>query len=247
MNLANEMSAAGYTVKQASDIKAEVAHYAKVRDEIKIASGDDLDMRHYEPAMRALLDMYIRADDSELLIDFDDRGLLQLINAKGTAALDSLPEGIKKDPEAMAEAIENNIRKTIVDENPVNPKYYAQMSVLLDELIKLRRKKAIEYQDYLEQVLALAKQVVNPDGQHHQHYPESVDTRAKRALFDNFGQDEVLVAKLDTAIRYTKKAEWLGDRFKERELANAIREEVQGYDIDVAEIMTLVKAQQEYH
>lgn len=247
MNLANEMSAAGYTVKQASDIKAEVAHYAKVRDEIKIASGDDLDMRQYEPAMRALLDMYIRADDSELLIDFDDRGLLQLINAKGTAALDSLPEGIKKDPEAMAEAIENNIRKTIVDENPVNPKYYAQMSVLLDELIKLRRKKALEYQDYLEQVLALAKQVVNPDGQHHQHYPESVDTSAKRALFDNFGQDEVLVAKLDTAIRYTKKAEWLGDRFKERELANAIREEVQGYDIDVAEIMTLVKAQQEYH
>ncbi len=246
MNLANEMEAAGYTKQLASDIKAEVAHYTKVRDEIKVASGDALDMQQYEPAMRALLDMYIRADDSEILIDFDDRGLLELINAKGTAALDSLPEGLKKDPEAMAEAIENNIRKTIVDENPVNPKYYEQMSVLLDELIQLRRKKALEYQEYLEQVLALAKQVVNPSGQSRQHYPESVDSSAKRALFDNLGQDEVLVAKLDAAIRYTKKADWVGDRFKERELANAIREEAKGYDIDVAEVMTLVKAQQEY-
>jgi type I restriction enzyme R subunit len=39
----------------------------------------------------------------------------------------------------MAEAIENNVRKTIVDENPVNPKYFEQMSALLDETIKQRR------------------------------------------------------------------------------------------------------------
>lgn len=38
--------------------------------------------------------------------------------------------------------IENNVRKTIVDENPVNPKYYEQMSVLLDELIDFVAKKS---------------------------------------------------------------------------------------------------------
>jgi type I restriction enzyme R subunit len=74
-----------------------------------------------------------------------------------------------------------------------------------------------------------------------------MDTAAKRALYDNFGQNEVLVTKLDAAIRYTKKADWVGDRFKERELANAIRDEAGDYDLDIVQVMDLVKAQKEYH
>lgn len=78
-------------------------------------------------------------------------------------------------------------------------------------------------------------------------YPGSVDTSAKRALYDNLGRDEVLVTKIDTAVRYTKKADWLGDRFKEREVAFAIAEEIKEYNVTVADVMTLVKAQPEYH
>ena len=48
-------------------------------------------------------------------------------------------------------------------------------------------------------------------------------------------------------MRYTTKADWYGDRFKEREIAFAIAEETKGYDVTVAEVMELVKAQQEYH
>ncbi len=43
-------------------------------DEVKLASGDYVDIKRYDPAMRQLLDMYICADDSETLIDFDDKG-----------------------------------------------------------------------------------------------------------------------------------------------------------------------------
>ncbi|WKB05952.1 hypothetical protein QU831_11170 [Escherichia coli] len=39
----------------------------KLRYEIKLTSGDLLDMKRFEPAMRHLLDMYVRADDSEVL------------------------------------------------------------------------------------------------------------------------------------------------------------------------------------
>jgi type I restriction enzyme R subunit len=73
-----------------------------------------------------------------------------------------------------------------------------------------------------------------------------MDTQAKRAFYDNFGHDDVLATKIDSAIRYTKKADWVGDRFKEREIANAIREESKPYEVDIQSVMELAKAQREY-
>ncbi len=244
-NIANEMPQAGFSVPDTEQIKAEVVHYEKVRDEVKLASGDLLDMKRFEPAMRHLLDMYIRADDSKQLIDFEEQGLIELIVEKGLEATESLPEDLRNNQSAMAETIENNVRRTIVDENPVNPKYYEQMSQLLDELINLRRQNAIEYQEYLKRIRELSKKVLRPE-QTNTSYPTSIDTAAKRALYDNFGKDEVLVTKIDTAIRYTKKADWMGDRFKEREIANAVRQETVGYDVDIQSVIDLAKAQKDY-
>lgn len=244
-NIANEMPEAGFSFDEIEKIRADVAHYEKVRDEVKLASGDLLDMKRFEPAMRHLLDMYIRADASEQLMDFEELGLIELIVEKGLSAIDSLPESIRNNQETMAETIENNVRRTIVDENPVNPKYYEQMSVLLDELIKLRRQQAIEYQEYLERIRELSKKVIHPAAD--SSYPTSMDTQAKRAFYDNLGNDEVLATKIDSAIRYTKKADWVGDRFKEREIANAIRQETADYNVDIVEVMELAKAQKDYH
>ena len=245
-NLANEMPEAGFTPAEAASIKDEVIHYEKVRDELKLESGDLVDMKRFEPAMRHLIDMYIRADDSEQLLDFEELGLIELIVEKGAEALEALPKDIRNDPESIAETIENNVRRTIVDENPVNPKYYEHMSTLLEELIQLRRQKAIDYQEYLEKIRELSKKVIRP--QHaNSDYPASMNTQAKRAFYDNFGKDEVLASKIDSAVRYSKRADWVGDRFKEREIANAIREESAGYDLDIASVMELAKAQKEYH
>lgn len=245
-NIANEMPEAGFSTKETEKTHAEVTHYEKVRDEVKLASGDLLDMKRFEPAMRHLLDMYIRADDSEQLMDFEELGLIELIVEKGLAATESLPESLRNNQDVMAETIENNVRRTIVDENPVNPKYYEHMSVLLEELIELRRQKAIEYQDYLERIRELSRRVIHPE-KTGPNYPTSMDTQAKRAFYDNFGNDEVLAGKIDSAIRYTKKADWMDDRFKEREIANAIRQETAGYDVDIHKVMELAKAQKDYH
>ena len=244
-NIANEMQEAGYNEQQIATIRAEVIHFEKVRDEVKIASGDLLDMKRFEPAMRHLLDMYIRAEDSEVLMDFEELGLIELIVEKGADALDALPKDIRNDEQAMAETIENNVRKTIIDENPVNPKYYEQMSVLLDELIELRRQKAIEYQEYLKRIRDLSSKIIRPE-KSTSHYPSSMDSSAKRALYDNFGKDELLATKIDSVIRYTKKADWVGDKFKEREIAFAIQQDTKGYDIDIQSVMELAKAQREY-
>jgi type I restriction enzyme R subunit len=94
-DIACEITAAGYSDSEAADIKANVTHYSKVREEISLASGDHLDMKQYEPAMRHLLDTYIRANDSEVITNFEDLGLIEILVNKGSAALNKLPESIK--------------------------------------------------------------------------------------------------------------------------------------------------------
>ncbi|MBK4769862.1 MAG: HsdR family type I site-specific deoxyribonuclease [Pantoea sp. Morm] len=246
-NLANEMQEAGYTDEEVESIRAEVAKFERLRYDIKLTSGDLLDMKRFEPAMRHLLDMYVRADGSEVLMDFEELSLIELIVEKGAAATAALPDEIRNNQDAMAETIENNVRKTIVDENPVNPKYYGRMSLLLDELITLRRQNALDYQQYLERIRDLSKQVIRPEQTNGASYPETMDTQAKRAFYDNFGHDEVLATRIDTTIRYTKKAEWIGDRFKERELARALREETASYNVNIDDVLELARKQKEYH
>ena len=242
-NLANEMTEAGYSLQETATIKAEVTHYTHIRNEIKVASGDYLDMKRYESAMRHLLDSYIRADESAIVSEFTELSLVELIVKNGLSALDGLPERLKKDPVAMAETIENNLRKTIIDENPVNPKYYDRLSDLLDDLIQQRRNSAIDYQEYLEQVKQLAPQVVQPFTT---HYPPTLDTPAKKSLYDNVGKDESLALRIDNIVRETKKENWVGNRFKEREVAKVVREAAAGYKINVEKVVELVKNQREY-
>ncbi len=119
-NLANDMTAAGYTAEEAQAIKAEIAHYAAVRDEVKLGAGEDVDFKRFEAGMRFLLDTYIQADASQTVSNFADTGLIELIVQMGANAIDQLPEGIKRDPEAVAETITNNMRKVIVDERAMN-------------------------------------------------------------------------------------------------------------------------------
>lgn len=243
-NLANDMAEAGYSPQESATIKAEVTHYNEVQEAVKRASGDYIDMKQYEPAMRRLLDSYIRADPSETISDLDDMSLIDLIVQRGTAALGQLPKGIRDNQDAVAETIENNMRRVITDESPVNPKYYDRMSELLDALIEQRRQQAISYQEYLEQVKQLAGQV--KPGATQDNYPNSMDTQAKRSLYDNLGQDEALALRIDTAVRYTKKADWIGNKFKEREVARAVREEAAGYNVNLDQVMELLKNQREY-
>jgi type I restriction enzyme R subunit len=241
-SMANETEAAGYSAKEARTIKAEVERFSKMRQEIKLASGDEVDMKKYEPAMRRLLDTYIKASDSETIIDFEELGLIELIVEK--AKQNPAETSSSKVPEAMAETIENNMRKVIIDEQPINPKYYEKMSELLDALIEQRRAEAIGYAEYLEQVKKLAESITKPEGS--VTYPDSMDTRAKQALYDNFGNDEIFVTKIDSAVYTSRKDNWKSNTFKTRNVKFAIEEQASTYSVDVDALMDLIKNQPEY-
>jgi type I restriction enzyme R subunit len=242
-NIANEMLEAGYTESEAIAIQAEVTHYEKIRTEVKIASGDYIDLKVYEPAMRHLIDMYIQAEDSVKVSSFDNMTLVQLIVKKGASAVNDLPQGIVNDGEAVAETIENNLRRVIIDEHPINSNYYQRMSQLLDALIQQRKANAIEYEDYLARIVDLAKQLdfASQDAP----YPIRLNTRAKRALYDNLDQNETLALLLDKEIGENRKDGWRNNIMKERRIKKIITDNIA--DEELAEkIFELVRNQAEY-
>ncbi len=241
--LANDMDQAGYSESQASAVKAEVAYYVAVRDEVRLGAGENLDLKQFEAGMRALLDTYIRAEPSSSVATFE-KGLVELIVERGSAALDDLPNGIRNDPAAVAETIVNNVRKTIVDEHAMNPKYYDSMSSLLDALIDMRRQDATAYANYLQGLLNLATQVGKRESD--TAYPSWVQDGAQQAIYDFGWDDEALPIQVDATIRTAKHHDWVGNRMKERALAREVKrvvgEEFARYD----ELFDLVKARDEY-
>jgi type I restriction enzyme R subunit len=242
-DLANELEEAGYTPEEIQKIKQEVDHYEKARTEVKMASGDYIDLKMYEPAMRHLIDTYIRAEDSKQISAFDDMSLIELIVERGSDAVKELPKGIADSQEAVAETIENNLRKVIIDEQPINPKYYEKMSELLDALIKERKQEALAYEQYLAKIVALTRKVKKPaEGT---DYPKSVDTRARQALYDNLDKNEELAIALDNEIRQTKKDDWRGNAFKQKEVRIAIRKHLKDEKL-AGKIFDIVWKQSEY-
>jgi type I restriction enzyme R subunit len=197
-----------------------VGYYEQVRGEVKLASGDYIDLKVYEPAMRHLLDTYIRAEESEKISAFDDLSLVQLVVERGAAFVDALPPGIAKKQEAVAETIENNLRKVIIDEQPINPKYYEKMSELLDTLIQQRKAQALAYEAYLAGIVALAQRVQDPGSG--MVYPSRINSPAKRALYDNLGRFEQLALWVDAAVVESKQDDWRGNRIKTKMVRNAI-------------------------
>lgn len=211
---------------------------------MKLGAGEDVDFKQYEAGMRFLLDTYIQASASEVISDFDNEGLVDLIVRLGAGAIDKLPKGIKKDPEAVAETIANNVRKVIIDERVMNPAYYDKMSEILDRIIEERRKNAIDYQEYLAQLLETARKVGT--GESDRGYSAWADNGARRALADFFYPNEHLAVEIDTTIRHTKPDAWVGSPMKERLVRNAIKRTLPDDFERLDDLFELVKARHEY-
>lgn len=241
--LANDMDVAGYTLAETAAIKNEVAHFVAVRDEVELGAGENIDVKQFEAGMRALLDTYIRADPSEVVATFD-KGLVDLIVERGQDALDALPPNIRKNPEAAAETIVNNVRKTIVDERALNPRYYDRMSELLDALIEQRRQDALDYKGYLKQLLDLATKVGKEESD--AVYPEWARNGAQRALVDFHFADANIAIVVDYTVMRQREHGWVGNRMKERALSRELRRALpEGFD-RFDELFELVKVRHEY-
>ncbi|MDD2340022.1 MAG: restriction endonuclease subunit R, partial [Methanosarcina sp.] len=91
--------------------------------------------------------------------------------------------GLKGNRNAVAETIENNVRRKIIKEHLNDPAYYDKMSALLDEIIAARKAKAIEYEEYLKRIADLVNQV--EAGHDDDIFEVLKKSPALRALYNN--------------------------------------------------------------
>ena len=231
----------GISADDQAKLEGRVNMYVKLRDVIGRASGDFLDFKQFEPGMRYLIDNYIVADDAEKIAMFDDFTLLDFILAQK----DKLnKDGEGKEQESAAEAIENNIRKKVVQKIVINPAYYSKMSEVLEQLILDRKRGVIAYTQLLERYLELAKNVSVPE--ENEHYPESVRrSGAMRAFYDNCGEDEQMAIRLHKAVMSSKMDGFRNNPTKENRIKRALYHILKDDDM-VERLYKIVVEQEEY-
>ena len=169
--------------------------------------------------------------------------LLELIVKSGIAdAINNLPDGIKANKGATAETIANNVRSKIIKEQLTDPAYYGKMSVLLDEIIQDLKAKRLDYQEYLNKIADLAKQVWTGQDE---TIPEQMDTPGRRALYNNLEQNVGLATQVDDAVKTTRPDGWRGVQAREQIIKAALYGVLQDVT-EVERIFLIITQQPEY-
>jgi type I restriction enzyme R subunit len=211
-----------------------------------LKSGDALDLKLYDPAMRQLIDNYVRAEDSETLLNMEDISFLDMIATDGEEAIDKLPSYIKKNEKSVSEILVANMRKMIINERPSNPAYFDKISELLHQLLQEQKDGKLQYKELIERLITKIKEA---KGTRKASYPTTIDTKGKQALYDNLNKDEVLTVQLHHTIKENAKHGFRDPSVpaKMKQLRNAVRKLLTDLsEEDFNKIMEIIKAQKEY-
>jgi type I restriction enzyme R subunit len=235
-DIAQNLSEAGYSAAEIADLEKEIEFFNETRAAIKKHSGEELDIKPYEADMRHLLNTYVQADPATDLGNLNSLSLTEMIVETGIhdAIARKLNEKGKLSRNSVAEAIINNVRKTIIRNQLTDPRFYAEMSKLLDDLIKQSRVDAAAYEEFLKRAEALVKQIDQKGGGKHPTMLNGVP--AAIVLYNNLSDipattfqcpaDDVgkatLALELDRTMREHAPAGWRGDDTREKQVLNAI-------------------------
>jgi type I restriction enzyme, R subunit len=243
--IAQELTEAGYSEADAAALQKEVEFYSEIRSAIKKHSGEELDIKPYEADMRHLLNTYIQADPAADLGELGEMSLTELIIETGIhdAIARKLNEKGKLSKNAIAEGIINNVRKTIIRDQLTDPRFYEQMSKLLDDLIKQSRADTAAYEEFLRKAEALVKRLAakQPD----EGVPAALHgKREATVIYNNLprilvpgrakavgvaepraedGEERAKLAlEIDRVMRERAPAGWKGDQAREAQVLNAL-------------------------
>ena len=195
--------------------------------------------------MRHLLNTYIQADPAADLGELREMSLTELIIETGIhdAIARKLNEKGKLSRNAIAEGIINNVRKTIIREQLTDPRFYEQMSKLLDDLIKQTRADAAAYEEFLRKAEALVKRLAAK--QPNERVPAVLHGKREATVIYNnlprilaagrawaagvaepraeYGDERLRLAlEIDRVMRERAPAGWKGDQAREAQVLNAL-------------------------
>ena len=233
-DLSNDLTEAGYSEAEIAALREQVEFYSDTRSSIKKHSGEELDIKPYEADMRHLINTYIHADAADPLGTVEDYSLVELIIQTGIHdAIAKKLNAQKVSKNSIAEGIINNVRKTIIRDQLTDPRFYEQMSKLLDDLIKLKRQETKDYEKFLDEAEALVKQLAKKWPSHgipailqgnteatviFNNLPDILEGDRNTASEESLIQIEErakLAFKIDQAMLEKAQAGWRGDQAKE--------------------------------
>jgi type I restriction enzyme R subunit len=267
-DIGSELAGAGYDEVRIARLEREVAFFADLRSAIKNHAGEEFDIRPFEGDMRDLLNRYVRAEEARDLGDLGDLSLVDLIVKTGIH--DAIAQKLNaraSNSRAVAEGIINNVRKAIIQQRLTDPRFFKEMSSLLEELIRQSRADAQSYQQFLQQAEELARKLAaHAEGA--EDAPEALRGRPEAlAVYRNLadilarpvGEAEVSderpwhasellnrAVKIDRAMRESVPADWKGNEIKEREVRRALLPLVDGDREAVLRLFELIKHQPGY-
>lgn len=242
--ISNFLTDAGYSDSEISAINYEVENYAEIRSSIKKYSGEELDIKPFEADMRFLINTYIKAEPADPLGDIDKYSLVEMIIQTGIndAIAKKLNDRGRLSQRSVAEGVINNIRQTIIRDQLTDPRFYNEMSKLLDDLIKQNKEDAKQYKLFLEQAEELVKKLMN--GQSASDVPVKLKGKVEALVIYNnlpdilaltsveliasepeaeYGNKLIhLALEIDRVMCEKAPAGWRGDDAREKEVLNAL-------------------------
>lgn len=243
-NISLHLNEAGYSAAHILAIEKESHFYKDMREAVKKHLGEELDIKPYEGDMRHLINTYIKADDAEKLGEMEDFSLVDLIvktgihdaiaqklNAKGTLSRN-----------AVAEGIINNVRKTIIRDQLTDPRFYEEMSKLLEDLLQKKRENAEDYEAFLKNAQALVQKMAQ--GRNTDNVPDELKGNKAAILIYSllpqilakpqqmsvaaepeapYGNEMARLAlAIDKVMQTEAPADWRGDDAREKQVQNVL-------------------------
>jgi type I restriction enzyme R subunit len=243
-NVADDLTAAGYSDEEIAALKREADGTVKIRDLIRQASGEYLDLKAYEADMRHLIDTYIEAGAPRPISSFGDMGMLEFLASRGLDALIAeLPAGVRGNKSAVAETIANNVRKRILKERLNDPAFYERMSALLSEIIADLREKRLDYEEFLKKIVEIAGKVQTGK---FGDAPKRIDTPGKQALYNNLDQNLELAIAIDAKVKEVHPADWRDNPRRENVIKKALLPLLGNDTSEVERVFKIIAAQKEY-
>jgi len=235
--MAPNLQAAGYSPTDITALEQEKHYYTDIRSAIKKGSGEELDIKPYEADMRHLINTYIQADPAESIGNLSNLSLTEAIIETGihNTIAQKLNKKGNLSNNAIADTIINNVRKTIIRDQLTDPRFYAEMSKLLNDLIQQKSNDTQSYEQFLRDAEALAQQLGRK--QPSNDIPAVLHGKTEAiVLFNNLAtltattfqcpentdEKAAIALKLDQAIHTHAPADWKGDEIRERQVLNAI-------------------------
>jgi type I restriction enzyme R subunit len=256
--MAGDLERAGYAKDEAARLRDDAARCGAWYNAVKLGAGESLDMKPYEADMRALLDKYIEADKARSLGGLGGLTLLEAIVETGMhEAIARLGAEGKLSKDGVAEVILNNVRKALVREKLTDPKFYAELSQVLEELLAQDRASAEGYEAFLRGVERLVR-LLRSKGEE-SDVPAILEGKQEaQVLFrnlDGLGGEKfvcpsdpdaraALALALHEAVKQAAQPPWRGDQARERKVKQALFL-LLGQDKEATEALFMIVSRQE--